>query len=338
MRQLGYGAFITALVVAVGAVVLAGVTVGTVGLSAGEVARTVSWHLFGAGSGAADPLTDEIVWAQRMPRVLLALVVGAGLSVAGAALQVVVRNPLAEPYVLGVSSGAAAAAVTVLTLGLAGLSVSAAAFVGALAALAAVLLLGTRRGRVDPGRLLLAGVAVGYLLQAVTGYVQIKASPDRLSGVVFWLLGSLAGADWADLGPAAVVVLAGTVLLVLSSRRMNLLLLDDDAAAALGAHPARLRAGLLVIAALLTGAVISVAGGIGFVGLVVPHVVRLLVGADHRRLLPATALAGAVFLGLVDIVGRALSDTELPLGILTAVVGVPFLLWLLRRPSTEGAL
>ncbi|RZQ64922.1 iron ABC transporter permease [Amycolatopsis suaedae] len=315
-----------------------GVTLGTVGVDTAELWRILGHHLLGIGSaGSLDPIDDAIIWDQRAPRVFLALIVGAGLSVAGVVLQAVVRNPLAEPYILGVSSGASAAAVAVLTLGAAavgGLGVSAAAFAGAMLALGLVLLLGRRGGQLAPTRLLLAGVAIGYLLQAVTSYLQIKASPDQLAGVVFWLLGSLSGARWDQLGLPAAIVTACTVLLFAQSRRLNLLLLGDDAAAALGAQLTRLRVGLLVTAALLTGAVISVAGGVGFVGLVVPHVVRLLVGAEHRKLLPAAALAGACYLALVDLLGRVLSDTELPLGILTAVIGVPFLLWLLRREVT----
>ena len=335
-----YGLFLVLLLTTAAAAALIGITVGTVGLDVGEIWRIVAHHVLSAGPGARDPIDDEIVWNQRAPRVMLALIVGAGLSVAGAVLQAAVRNPLAEPYILGVSSGGSAAAVAVLTLGAAavgGISVSAAAFAGALLALALVLLLGTHRGRVVPGRLLLAGVAIGYLLQAVTSYLQIKAAPDQLSGVVFWLLGSLAGAQWNQLGLPAAVVVSCTAGLVLSARRINLLLLDDDAAAALGADPRLLRVGLLTTSALLTGAVIAVAGGIGFIGLIVPHVVRLLVGADHRKLLPATALAGACYLTLIDALARTVSDTELPLGILTAVIGVPFLLWLLRHPHAGGA-
>jgi iron complex transport system permease protein len=346
-----YPVLLIALVTALAVVAMLGITLGTVGLGTAEVWRIIGHHLFGLGAGASlpaeapgatadgiDPVDDAIVWEQRAPRVALALVVGAGLSVAGAVLQAVVRNPLAEPYILGVSSGASAAAVAVLTLGSAaigGLSVSAAAFAGALAALALVLLLGRRRGRLAPTRLLLAGVAIGYLLQAVTSYLQIKASPDQLSGVLFWLLGSLAGAQWQELRLPAIVVAGCTVVLLLLSRRMNLLLLGDDAASAMGADATRLRFGLLVLAALLTGAVIAVAGGIGFVGLVIPHIVRLLVGSDHRKLLPACVLAGGAYLALVDVLARVLSDTELPLGILTAVLGVPFLLWLLNR-TAEG--
>ncbi|WP_218952187.1 FecCD family ABC transporter permease [Amycolatopsis anabasis] len=330
-----YPLLLLALVVALGVVITVGITLGTVGLETGQVWRILGHHLLSLGS-PADPIDDTIVWDQRAPRVFLALITGAGLSVAGAVLQAVVRNPLAEPYILGVSSGASAAAVAVLTLGAAavgGFSVSAAAFAGAMATLALVLVLGRRRGRLAPNRLLLAGVAIGYLMQAVTSYLQIKASPDRLAGVVFWLLGSLAGAHWDQLALPAVIVVACTAALVLQARRMNLLLLGDDAAAALGANLTRLRIGLLVTAALLTGAVISVAGGIGFVGLIIPHIVRLVVGSEHRKLLPVTALTGACYLALVDVLARVTSDTELPLGILTAVVGVPFLLWLLRRPE-----
>ncbi|KOV60469.1 FecCD family ABC transporter permease [Streptomyces sp. MMG1121] len=310
------------------------ISIGAVNIPVGDVWGIVVHHVCGQGT-TSDMATDQIVWNFRTPRVVLAALVGAGLAVAGAVLQTLVSNPLADPTVLGFSYGASLGAVLVITLGgaaLGGIGVSGAAFVGALAAGALVFALGRRRGRLAPTRLVLAGVAVGYVLLSATSFVQLEATPTELRTVMFWMLGSVAGAQWSQLPTVAAVVLAGTALLSLFGRRLNALLAGDESATALGVDVNRLRALLLVISALLTGTVIAVAGGIGFVGLMIPHLVRLTLGADHRRLLPLTALLGAVYLVLVDLLSRTVNrPNELPLGILTALVGAPFFLWLLRR-------
>ncbi|TCJ34600.1 iron ABC transporter permease [Parafrankia sp. BMG5.11] len=336
-----------ALVAATPVVLALAVSLGAVRLPLGEVWSSVLAHTVGGlglGLGRGEPsarVDDQIIWQVRVPRVLLAFIVGAGLAVAGATLQAVIRNPLADPYVLGVSSGASLAAVAALTLGgvgwLAHLGVSGAAFAGGLLTLGAVLLLGRRAGRIEPGRLLLAGVALGYLLQAATSYLQLRVSSNQLAHLLFWLLGTVSGADWRKLGLPAAIVAACTIWLVLRGRALNALLLGDDLAASAGVAVSRLRTELLVIAALLTGTVIAVAGGVQFVGLVAPHCVRLLVGADHRRLLPLSALLGGNFLVLADLAARTVSEPlELPLTIVTAVVGVPFFLVLLRRGTPTG--
>ncbi|MGI5240712.1 FecCD family ABC transporter permease [Dactylosporangium sp. CA-139066] len=313
---------------------------GAVPVPVGDVVRIVAAHLAG-GRYDADLIGDDIVWQYRAPRALLAVVAGAGLSVAGTVLQAVVRNPLADPYVLGLASGASLGAVAVLTLGsaaVAGLSLPAAAFAGAAAALALVLALGRQTGQLRPGRLLLAGVAIGYLASAVTSYLQLRAHPDQLAGVLFWLLGSLTGAHWPQLGVPALCVVGGTLWLLTRGRQLNALTFGDETAAALGVDTSRFRLGLLLVTALVTGTVIAEVGAIGFVGLLVPHVVRLLVGADHRRVLPLAALLGGGYLLLVDTAARTLArPVELPVGILTAVLGTPVLLWLLRRGDTDPA-
>ncbi|MEU1511066.1 iron ABC transporter permease [Streptomyces sp. NPDC005811] len=310
------------------------VSIGAVTVPVADVWRILLHHVTGRGA-TGDPALDQIVWAFRAPRVALAALVGAGLAVTGAVLQTLVSNPLADPVVLGFSYGASLGAVLVITLGgaaLGGLGVSGAAFVGALAAGALVFTLGQRAGRLAPTRLVLAGVAVGYVLLSVTSFVQLLATPTELRTVMFWMLGSVAGAQWSRLPTVTVVVLTSTVLLTLFGRRLNALLAGDESATALGVDVDRLRTALLVISALLTGTVIAVAGGIGFVGLMIPHLVRLTTGADHRRLLPLTALLGAVYLVVVDLLSRTVNrPNELPLGILTALLGAPFFLWLLRR-------
>lgn len=317
-----------------GAVMVAAVSIGAVNIPVGDVWGILLHHLTGRGT-TGDPALDQIVWTFRAPRVALAALVGAGLAVAGAVLQTLVSNPLADPVVLGFSHGASLGAVLVITLGgaaLGGLGVSGAAFVGALAAGALVFALGQRQGRLAPNRLVLAGVAVGYVLLSVTSFVQLLATPTELRTVMFWMLGSVAGAQWSQLPTVTVVVLTSTALLTLFGRRLNALLAGDESATALGVDVNRLRAVLLVLSALLTGTVIAVAGGVGFVGLMIPHLVRLTAGADHRRLLPLSALLGAVYLVVVDLLSRTVNrPNELPLGILTALLGAPFFLWLLRR-------
>ncbi|WP_030420411.1 FecCD family ABC transporter permease [Streptomyces sp. NRRL F-5065] len=313
------------------------ISAGAVSVPLGQVWSIVTAHLTGSRSGA-DLATDQIVWTFRTPRVVLAALAGAGLAVAGAVLQTLVANPLADPTVLGFSYGASLGAVLVITLGgigLGGTGVAGAAFLGALLAGAAVFALGRRRGRIAPTRLVLAGVAVGYVLLSATSFVQLWATPTELRTVMFWMLGSVAGAQWNQIPVVAAVVLTCTALLVLFGGRLNALLAGDESATALGVDVNRLRAVLLVVTALLTGSVIAVVGSIGFVGLMIPHLVRLTTGSDHRRLLPLTALLGAVYLVLVDLLSRTvIRPSELPLGILTALLGAPFFLWLLRRNTT----
>lgn len=324
---------------AVGLVVL-GVGIGAVPVPLGDVVSTLARRLLGWGEGV-DLATDTIVWEYRFPRTLLAFVVGAGLSLAGVLMQALVRNPLADPYILGVASGASAAATAAMTLGiaaLAGLGIPVVAFAGAAATMIAVLALGRRHGRIEPPRMLLAGVAVGYLMAAVTSYLQLNATPEQLANVLFWILGSLAGTSWSDLPVAAVVVTATAGLVLLRSTALDLLGLGDDAASSLGVDLARFRLQVVLAAALCTAVCVAVAGGIGFVGLMIPHVARLLVGPAHRRVVPLSLLLGGCYLVLVDILCRVVqAPSELPVGIVTAAVGAPFLIWLLRRDRAEVA-
>lgn len=291
--------------------------------------------------GSLTSLQDQAVWQFRLPRTLLAGLAGAGLALAGALMQVTVRNPLAEPYILGVSSGASVGAVLVIVLGtasLGGLSLNAAAFTGALVTCVVVSLLARREGTLSPTRMILAGVALGTLLSAVTSYLTISTEAQNIVSVLFFLLGSVSAASMSSLiGPSIALGLACLVAAVLS-RSLNVVMTGDESAVSLGLDPSRLRGLLLIVASLLTGTVVAVAGGIGFVGLVVPHIARILVGADHRRMLPVTVLGGAAFLMIADLLARTVATPEeIPLGILTAFVGAPFFLWLMRRSGSEQA-
>ncbi|HEX6344962.1 iron ABC transporter permease [Umezawaea sp.] len=330
----GFPVLVVALVVALAVTAAFAVGVGTVDVPVGRVVAVVWGHLTGDTAGL-DPLTDQIVWDFRTPRVLLAALAGSGLSLAGVCLQTLVRNPLADPYLFGVSAGASLGAVIALTSGVglvAGLDVAGAAFAGSLTSLVVVFVMAQRGGRLIGSSLVLAGVAVAYLGTAVTSYLQLQANPAELRGVMFWLLGSVAGASWDDLGVLSAATAATAIWLTTRGRSMNALSVGDDTAAGLGVDVHRLRILLLVAASLLTAAVVSVAGGIGFVGLIVPHAVRLVVGPDHRRVFPVSLLAGAVFLVLVDLVTRTVDrPNEVPVGILTAALGAPFFLVLLRK-------
>lgn len=336
----GFVALVVVLVLALVASLFIGISLGTVTLPLGEVWCVVGSHL-GWHDGAISEVQDQIIWEFRTPRVLLAAVVGAGLSVAGACLQVLARNGLADPYVLGVSSGAGLGAVLAITVGssvVGGLGASGAAFLFSLLTLVLVFLFAQRGGRIGPTRLVLAGVAVSYLATAATSFVQLYVNPLELRGIMFWILGSLASASWDDLGLPALAIVASTIWLVARGRSMNVMATGDDTASALGVDVNRFRIELLVISSLLTATAVSVSGGIGFVGLIVPHAARFVVGPEHRRMLPVCALGGAVFMVLVDLLSRVVDrPNELPVGIFTAALGAPFFLVLLRRSGRGTA-
>jgi iron complex transport system permease protein len=323
------------LVLATIASIILAVTVGPADITARDVWASVLHHL-GVGESPLTVLRDGIVWQLRMPRVLTAAAVGAGLAMAGAVMQALTRNALADPYLLGLSSGASLGAVSVLLLGLSVL-LPVAAFAGALAALLLTLLIARAGGAgLAPTRTVLAGVAVSSLGAALTSFVVFwTATGDSYREILSWLLGSLAGADWTTVTIAAGALAAVGLPIVLSGRSLDAFAFGDTAAAALGVHVSRTRWLLLIATALLTGAMVSVSGSIGFIGLVLPHAVRLVVGARHRVLLPLSALVGAIVLIWSDTLARTLFDPrELPVGIVTAVVGAPlFILLLVRRPT-----
>lgn len=336
---------VTVLVVAILVMVVVSGSVGTVDVGFLDAARIVVGHLVPGmpwmSDGSLTVLQDQAVWQFRLPRALLAALAGAGLALAGAIMQVIVRNPLAEPYLLGVSSGAGVGAVLVITLGSAavgGVSLGVAAFAGALAASACVALAARHRGVLSPTRMILSGVALGSLFSAVTSYLTLTTEAQNVFSVLFFLLGSVSAASMGSLVVPAVAFVAACVVVGTRTRAMNALLTGDESATALGVDVNRMRAVLLVTAALLTGSIVSVSGGIGFVGLVIPHVARILVGADHRRMLPVAVLGGAAFLMLADLLSRTVAaPAEVPIGILTAVVGAPFFLWLMRRDTATRA-
>lgn len=317
--------------------IVAGIGMGTVAISPADTVAILAHDLLGWPVEQAWPATSEtIVMELRLPRVLTALVVGLGLAVAGVTFQGLLRNPLADPYVLGTASGAALGAaigvlipvqLAVLGLGL----VNILAFVGALVAVWLVHHIAGGGGRSTLTSLLLTGYAVGSLLAAGLA-LAMYLSGSQLRQIFFYLLGSLSGADWQSLLIGLPVIVTGTILILLRARSLNGLLLGDEAAQHLGVDVRRERAILLGLAALITAAAVALAGLIGFVGLVVPHVVRLLVGPNARLVLPLSAVFGGAFLIVADLGARI--PGELPVGIITAVIGAPLFVMLLRRYRT----
>ncbi|MGW6409156.1 FecCD family ABC transporter permease [Streptomyces vinaceus] len=345
-------AVVVLLVAALLASAVAGLALGPVRIAPGQVLDIVL-----GGPGRRGGAFASIVWDVRMPRVLLGAVVGAGLAVAGTVLQALVGNPLADPFLLGASSGASLGAVLVIVLGagaagtagtagalgavgaIGALGVPAAAFAGSMGALVAVYAMARRGGTMITGRLILAGVAVQYVLSALTSLVLVLAAhPDQLRSVLFWTLGGLGGARWDELPLPAAALLAGTALLIALARPLDLLLAGEEGARTLGLDTGRFRAAVFVLTSLVIGVLVAYSGAIGFVGLMVPHAARMVVGAGHRALLPVAALGGAVFLTLADLVARtAAAPEEIPVGVVTALVGGPFFLWMLRRSTrVEG--
>ena len=317
---------------------LSAVALGTTGVGPGDALAIIAHRMLGVGTVTWPSSAETIVWELRLPRVLAGMVVGAGLACAGAVFQALLRNPLADPYIIGTAAGASLGAVAALLLpavlpvvavGWLGIGlVQVLAFVGGL--LAVLLVLGVARGGsgTPVTTLLLAGYAVSSLLAAGVALLMF-VSGDRLAAVISWLLGSLGGASWPRIGLAGPLIVATFALLILRWRSLNALLLGEQQAAFLGVDVEREKRTLTVLASLATSAGVAISGTIGFVGLVVPHLLRLAFGPDHRLLLPASMVYGAALLILADLGARIAGG--IPVGIVTALIGAPFFLWLLRR-------
>jgi len=324
-------------VVALGFVISLAVSIGEISIPVDTTAKAVANRLLGTGFELSR-IHEGIIWDYRLSRALVAASAGAALALCGAVLQALLRNPLAEPYVLGISAGASTGAVAVMILGFGYgvLTLSAGAFVGAVAAFLLVSLLAVGSGG-GTDRIILAGVAGSQLFNALTSYiVTTSANAEQARGVMFWLLGSLSGVRWTDVYLAAPVAIAGFLVCMLYARALDAFTFGTDAAAALGIPVAGIRIVLLALTALLTATMVSIVGSIGFVGLVIPHAARFLVGPSHGRLLPASAMIGAIFMVAADIVSRIIVPQQiLPIGVVTALFGAPafaFILYKARRP------
>ena len=319
--------------------VLAAVSFGTMTIPIGDVYRVMLHELFGLGDPAAWGTggVHDVVWLIRLPRLVLAIGVGMGLSVCGVVMQAIVKNPLADPYVLGVSSGAYLGATLAMLLGLGtllgGSAMGVLGCAGAFLVSLAVVGLANLGGRANAVKLLLAGSALSAVCSGFSNlFIFILNDDHAASAVVQWSMGSLAGADWQSNGVILPVVLAGTLFFWTQYRNLNLMLLGDESAVTLGTDLHRWRLVYLLVSALLVGFVVYKAGLIGFVGLLIPHVVRMVFGTDHKKLLPLSALLGAIFLIWADVLCRVvLPGNELPIGVLTSLVGAPVFVYLMAR-------
>lgn len=305
---------------------------GVVSLAVGSVSIPLS-HITAALFGRTDGIPSGelvILWQLRLPRIILAMMVGAALAVTGGVFQALFRNPLAEPYILGISSGGTVGTLIALVSGAVTL-VPAASFLGSLSVMGLVYTIGRRRGQLDTNILLLAGVMIGTFFNAII-LLLISLYNQELRSSYLWLLGNLSNADMASLGFVVPVVFGGSTIFWLFSRQFNLIAGGEDNAAQLGVNVPRLKMISYILASMMIGIVVSVSGVIGFVGLVIPHTCRILFGPDHRIVFPASFLMGAIFLLLADLVARVvLAPVEIPVGAITAVLGAPFFIWLLRK-------
>lgn len=334
-------AVIAGLALLLVAIALFSLTAGASDASA--VAVFVHWLSPGSSRGAALSSADRIIVTEiRLPRVALGILIGASLAVSGAVMQGLFRNPLADPGLVGVSAGAGLGAIVVIVLGstvagpllaLVGIyAVPLAAFGGGLATTWLLYRVATRRGQTSVATMLLAGIALGALAGAFSGVLVYLADDRQLRDLTFWGLGSLAGATWTKIAAAGPIIVLGLAATPMLARGLNAMALGEASAAHLGIPVQRFKNIAVTAVAAATGASVAVSGGIGFIGLVVPHLLRLTIGPDHRYLLPASALLGACLLLLADVVSRTVvAPAELPIGIVTAAVGAPFFLWILLR-------
>ena len=333
--------FVLGLIIVLCLSITLAITIGPVKIPGLTVWKIAWYKISGVKFGEWSKSMEQIVWLIRFPRVLLAIFVGGGLSLIGVVMQAMVRNPLASPYILGVSSGASVGVTLAILFGAlswaGSYGISLAAFLGSLGSFTLVFLLARSHGQLTSVRLILAGIAVSSMFSAITSFLTYFAPSHSLRQVMFWMLGSLAGAKWNNLALPAGVLFIGMLYLLLQARALNVLIIGEETAMTLGIDTNRFRKQLFFIVSLLGGVLVAVSGVIGFVGLMMPHIVRLLVGTEHRRVLPTALLAGGIYLIWVDVIARTiLHPVELPIGIITSMIGAPFFIYLMRRnASTE---
>ena len=335
--------YLVAIVVLAAALILSllgAVTIGSVDLEVGEVYRVILYKLFGIGDPAVygSGSMSDIVWFVRLPRLVLAIAIGCSLSIAGVVMRAIVKNPLADPYVLGISSGASLGATLAILLGVgAALGngyIGIMAFLGAFGVSMGVIFLANIGGRANSVKLILAGTALSSICSAVSNFVLFvkNNSSGAVNAAVRWTMGSLAAAEWETNGMLLVISALGVLFFWSQYRTLNLMLLGDESAITLGTDLHRWRILYLIVASLMVGFAVYAAGVIGFVGLVIPHVVRMLFGTDHKKLIPLSALLGALFLLWADVLCRTLIDrAELPIGVLTSMIGAPVFIYLMAR-------
>lgn len=323
-------------------IVCVSVTVGAVSVSPGNIVKIIVNRIGGGDIFEAvwETKTENIIWNIRFPRVLMAFLVGAGLSLCGVLMQALTKNSLADPYVLGISSGASAGAVCSIVLGwfsfLGGYATIFGATLGAAVSICLSMRIASVRGRITSTQLVLAGIATSALFSAVTNLVVygFHSGSDKTKTALYWMVGSLSGATWSRLRYVAIVFAVTAAVILLFAKELDVLLLGDDVAETLGVDTRRIKWIIIGASTVLTGVVVSVSGVIGFVGLVVPHITRRIIGSGHRRLIPLVILTGGLFTVTADLLSRVvLAPEELPLGVVAAFFGAPFFLYLIRRGS-----
>lgn len=336
-----YGTVIILLVAGLVFSVLASITFGNADISVTEVYKVILYELFhvDAFSAYAEGAVHDVVWLIRFPRVLLAIAVGMGLSVCGVVMQAVVKNPLADPYVLGVSSGAYLGAAAAIILGIGAVfgenAMGIMSFLGAVAASFAVMFISGMGGKSNAGKLILAGMAISSVCSAFANFIiYISQNRDATTQISYWSMGSLATADWDNVPLILPIMIVATLIFWSQYRKLNLMLLGDDTAITLGTDLHKARMLYMVLASFMVGFAVYAAGMIGFVGLIIPHAMRMLFGTDHKQLIPLSALSGAIFLIWADVACRIILDnSEIPIGILVSLIGAPCFIYLMVRKS-----
>ncbi|WP_328598734.1 FecCD family ABC transporter permease [Pseudoramibacter porci] len=325
-------------------VIILAVFSGSVSIPPDVVCKVLLNHLMGHEifKPTWNASLETIIWTMRFPRVLMALMVGAGLSLCGILMQAMTRNSLADPYVLGISSGASAGAVAVIMYGWFGFMgqfhIAFGAAIGAFLAIFIAMKVSSVSNRITSTQLVLAGIAVSTLFQAVTNFMIYynQTGDDKVKTAVYWMMGSLSGANWSTVLYVFIIFIICTVILFFFTDSLDVLMLGDDAATTLGVNLMRIKVSIIVLCTILTGAIVSVSGVIGFIGLIIPHITRSLVGSKHSRLMPASILLGGVFTILCDWISRiVVIPEELPIGVLTALFGAPFFLFLIRKSRSK---
>ena len=320
------------------------ITLGSVDLSEEAIGKVIINGI--AGKAVYEPDWEEstaiILLTIRIPRALTAFIVGAGLTLCGILMQALTKNHLADPYVLGISHGASAGAVSVIMYGylsfLGGYGTMVGAFAGAIISIAMALKIATIRNKVTATQLVLAGIAVSALFSALTNFMiyHTRTGSDKVKTATYWMMGSLSGASWEKLQYATIAFVICFLMIMLMTKQLDVLLLGDEVASTVGVNTDKLKLAIIVIATLLTGTIVSISGTIGFVGLTIPHITRSIVGTKHKWLVPASMLVGGTFLVIADILSRILvAPEELPIGVVSAFFGAPFFLYLIRKSNSK---
>ncbi|MEW9125067.1 MAG: iron ABC transporter permease [Thermotaleaceae bacterium] len=321
--------------------VLAAVAIGSANIKMMDVYKVIGYKIFNIKEFAEfkSGSIHDVIWLIRLPRIVLAIAVGMGLAVCGVIMQAIVKNPLADPYIIGISSGASLGATLAILLGIGSIFgsnfIGVMAFLGALAASIGVMILANVRGHANSVKLLLAGMAISSLCSAFSSFiVYIDKDKSGIQTITYWLMGSLAGAKWSTIAVVMPVVIVGTLFFMTQFRILNMMLLGDEVSITLGKDLHKYRHVYLVVTTIIIGFVVYSSGMIGFVGLIIPHMIRMISGTDHRRLLPLSALVGSIFLIWCDVLCRIIiPNTELPIGILTSIIGAPFFVYLMVRKT-----